>query len=66
MPIGGGTPTQLTQLAVAGLYGSLSPDGQYMASYSGNGIFVMKPDGTQLTTLVSDMGGLAGTVNWMP
>jgi hypothetical protein len=37
-----------------------------MASYSGNGIFVMKPDGTQLTTLVSDMGGLAGTVNWIP
>ncbi len=65
VPIGGGTPTQLTHLAVAGLFGSLSPDGQYMASYSGNGIFVMKPDGTELTTLVSDMGGLAGTVNWI-
>ena len=66
VPIGGGTPTQLTHIAVAGLFGSLSPDGQYLASYSGNGIFVMKPDGTQLTMLVTDMGGMAGTVNWIP
>ena len=66
VPIGGGTPTQLTHIAAVGLFGSLSPDGKYVASYSGSGLFVMNPDGTGLTMLVNDMGDLAGTVNWIP
>jgi Tol biopolymer transport system component len=66
VPIGGGTPTQLTHLAVTGLYASLSPDEKWIASYSGSGIFAMKSDGTQLTSLLADTGGISGTVNWVP
>lgn len=65
-PIGGGTPTQLTHIAAVGLYASLSPDKKYIASYSGTGVFVMNMDGTGSTTLVGDVGGLAGTVSWLP
>ncbi|MCL4530773.1 MAG: hypothetical protein M1282_15355 [Chloroflexi bacterium] len=66
VPIGGGTPTQLTHIAAVGLYASLSPDKKHIASYSGNGVFVMNPDGTGSTTIVPDVGGLAGTVSWIP
>jgi len=66
VPIGGGTPIQLTHIAAVGLYASLSPDRNYIASYSGNGLFLMKPDGTGLTMLVGDTGGLAGSVDWVP
>jgi Tol biopolymer transport system component len=66
VPIGGGTPTQLTHIAVAGLFASVSPDGKYIASYSGRGLFVMDQNGQGLSTLISDLGGLPGTVNWLP
>ncbi len=39
---------------------------RYIASYSGNGLFVMNPDGTNLTLLIPDMGGIPGTVTWIP
>jgi Tol biopolymer transport system component len=66
VPIGGGTPIQLTHIAAVGLYASLSPDRRYIASYSGNGLFIMNPDGTGLTMLIGDTGGLAGSVDWVP
>jgi Tol biopolymer transport system component len=66
VPIGGGTPTQLTHIAVAGLFASLSSDGKYIASYSGKGLFIMDQNGQSLTTLIGDLGGLPGTVNWLP
>ena len=66
MPVGGGVPTQLTHIQAPGLYASISPDNQHIASFSGNGVFVMKPDGTGLTMIVNDVGGIAGTVNWIP
>jgi Tol biopolymer transport system component len=65
-PVAGGSPTQLTQLGAIGLYASASPDGQHIASYSGEGIFVMNPDGTDLTDILSDTGGQPGTVSWIP
>ena len=65
-PIGGGTPTQLTHIAAVGLYASLSPDKRFIASYSGNGVFVMKMDGSGSTTIIGDIGGLSGTVSWIP
>jgi Tol biopolymer transport system component len=61
----GGTPTQLTHIQAPGLYGSISPDGQQLASFSGNGIFVMQPDGSRLSIIVKNVGGIAGTVNWI-
>ena len=65
VPASGGTPTQLTHIQAPGLYGSISPDGQLVASFSGNGIFVMHPDGSGLSMIVKDVGGIAGTVNWI-
>ncbi len=66
VPVQGGEPQQITHIASVGLYGCLSPDQKYIASYSGGGLFVMQPNGGGLTMLYSDVGGLQGTVNWIP
>jgi len=66
VPCAGGVPTQLTHIEAPSLYASLSPDGQLLASFSGNGVFVMGPDGSGLTMIVNDVGGIPGTVNWIP
>jgi hypothetical protein len=66
VPITGGTPVQLTQIQAPGLYGSYSPDYQHLASFSGLGIFVMNPDGSGGAMLVNDVGGILGTVDWIP
>jgi Tol biopolymer transport system component len=66
IPITGGEMTRLTNIQSMGLFGSLSPDGQYLASYSLNGIFVMKVDGTQLTQLLPNPQSVPGTVCWIP
>jgi Tol biopolymer transport system component len=63
VPLTGGVVTQLTHLQAAGLFASISPDKRYIASYSGNGLFVMNPDGTGLTMLIPDLGGIIGTVD---
>ena len=65
VPLKGGNPVQITHLQTTSLFASLSPDKKYIASYSGNGIFVMNPDGTGLTMLVGDLGGMPGTVSWI-
>ena len=62
-PSSGGSATQLTNLGDTGMYGSLSPDHQWIAFISSTGIYVMKLDGsnlTQLATLVAN-----GTVDWV-
>jgi Tol biopolymer transport system component len=66
VPAAGGAATQLTQLHATGLFASLSPDGQYVASYSSNSIVAMKPDGTSVTALMSWIAGIPGTVSWVP
>jgi Tol biopolymer transport system component len=66
VPTAGGVPTQLTHLQASSLNASLAPDRQLLASFSGKGIFVMGLDGSGLTTIVSDVGGIPGTVNWIP
>jgi Tol biopolymer transport system component len=65
VPSTGGTPTQLTHIQAPGLYGSVSPNGQQVASFSANGIFVMHPDGSGLSMIIKDVGGIAGTVDWI-
>ena len=65
VPITGGTPTQLTKLQTINLFASLSLDGTRAASLSGDGIFVMELDGSNLTQLVNDQG-VHGTVSWIP
>jgi Tol biopolymer transport system component len=66
VPIAGGTPTQLTNIQTLSLFGTFSPDKKHIASYSLNGIFVMNPDGTEITIVVNDVGGIPGTVSWIP
>ncbi len=65
VPVSGGNATQLTKIRALGLYGSFSPDNKYIASYSADRIFVMKPDGSEITVIVNDMGQISGTVNWI-
>ena len=65
VPIAGGTPTQLTNIQTINLFASISPDQRHVASLSGDGIFVMDLDGSNLTQLVSD-SGVHGTVSWIP
>jgi hypothetical protein len=57
---------QLTYIQAASLYACISPDKRMLASFSGDGLFVMKPDGSNLTILVTGTGGNSGTVNWIP
>jgi Tol biopolymer transport system component len=66
VPISGGIVTRLTNLRTTALFASFSPDRRFLGSYSGNGLFVMNPDGTNLTMLLPDMGGIPGTLNWIP
>jgi Tol biopolymer transport system component len=66
VPVTGGAPTQLTHVASYALFASLSPDGKYVASFSSDGVFVMRPDGTGLTAVVSTVGYIPGTVDWAP
>jgi len=66
VPLAGGEVTQLTHVQAPSLYASLSPDGKWLASFSGNGVFVMDPDGTGLTMVIPDVGGIPGTVSWIP
>jgi Tol biopolymer transport system component len=65
VPITGGTPTQLTNIQTIGLFASISPDEKYIASVSGEVLFVMDLDGSNLTHLISD-SGIHGTVSWIP
>ena len=65
VPITGGASTQLTNIQTINLFASISPDQRHVASLSGDGIFVMNLDGSNLTQLVSD-SGVHGTVSWIP
>ena len=64
--VDGGEMTQLTNIQSRGLFGSLSPNNHYLASYSLDGIFVMKIDGTQVTQLIPNPQSVPGTVSWIP
>jgi Tol biopolymer transport system component len=65
VPVTGGTPERLTQLQTIRLFGSLSPDKKHIASLSGEGIFVMDEQGSNLTQILSSPG-VSGTVSWIP
>lgn len=65
VPVTGGAATRLTQLQTIRLFASLSPDKKHIASLSGEGIFVMDQQGSNLTQLLFDPG-VSGTVSWIP
>jgi hypothetical protein len=58
-------PTRLTNIQTINLFASISPDRQHIASLSGDGIFVMDLDGSNLTQVLSD-SGVHGTLSWIP
>ncbi len=63
VPVGGGAPERLTQLFDTGLYGDNAPEGNFYAFISASGLYVMKPDGSDVTRLTRVKGG--GTVEWL-
>ena len=65
VPVTGGVPTQLTKLQTINLFASLSPARNHLASVSGDGLFIMDLDGSNLTRIISD-SGVHGTVSWIP
>jgi Tol biopolymer transport system component len=65
VPITGGVPIRLTQIQTINLFASSSPDKKHIASVSGEGIFVMDLDGSDLTRLLFN-SGVSGTVSWIP
>jgi Tol biopolymer transport system component len=66
VPISGGALTRLTHIEALGLFASISPDGKRIASDSSDGIFVMNPDGSELTLLIPNPQGIPSTVSWIP
>jgi hypothetical protein len=66
VPLTGGIPKRLTHIQSLGLFARLSPDKTHIASYCAAGIFIMNPDGTNVTQVVNNIGGQPGTVNWIP
>lgn len=62
--VSGGTPTRLTNIQTINLFASLLPDNKHIASVSGDGLFVMNLDGSNLRQLISD-SGVHGTVSWI-
>lgn len=66
VPIDGGKLTQLTYLGYTGLFASNAPDGKMIAVYSANGLFIMKPDASAFTGVIQNLGGILGTVSWLP
>jgi Tol biopolymer transport system component len=66
VPVTGGDITQLTNIQTTNLFASFAPDGKHIASHSTSGIFVMKPDGSELTMLIPNPQAVPGTVTWIP
>jgi Tol biopolymer transport system component len=65
VPVSGGEITQLTHIRAPYLYGSLSPDKKHIVSYGGDDLFIMNPDGSNLTILISGLHSFYGTVSWI-
>ena len=60
----GQAPVQLTQLADYGFVQDYSPDGQFIVFSCSSGVFVMRADGSALTSLSSDLD--LSSVQWIP
>jgi Tol biopolymer transport system component len=65
VPVTGGEITRLTQIQTINLFASISPDKSRIASVSGEGLFVMGWDGSNITQLLFNPG-ISGTVSWLP
>ncbi len=63
VPTAGGTPTRLTSVNGTGLYPAYEPGGKRVAFLSGQGIFVIKADGTGLVQLLDVPA--TGVLSWV-
>ncbi|RPJ41304.1 MAG: hypothetical protein EHM21_13330 [Chloroflexi bacterium] len=59
----GSLPEQITQVQDVNMIAAFSPDGQRLAYLSQTGLFVLKPDGSQITQLAALTG--IGSLNWI-
>lgn len=64
--VSGGAITQLTNIQSSDLFASIAPDNKHIASYSTDGIFVMEPNGSEVTMLIPNPQAVPGTVRWIP
>jgi len=62
VPVQGGQPERLTQISAEGLYGAFAPDGRHIAFVDFDGVYIMKPDGTEILQLLSPGG--SGMLQW--
>jgi Tol biopolymer transport system component len=66
VPVSGGSITQLTNIQSSNLFASFAPDNKHIASHSSDGIFVMNPDGSEVTMLIPNPQAVPGTIRWIP
>ena len=59
----GEPPHQLTHLADGGFIEDFSPDGQFIVFSCSSGVYVIRPDGSGLTLIMSDP--VYGTIQWV-
>ncbi|MEM7331526.1 MAG: hypothetical protein AAF490_05515 [Chloroflexota bacterium] len=59
----GGDYEQLTAILETGIYGDFSPDGQLIAFATFNGLYLMKPDGSELEKIL-DIGATT-SLSWV-
>jgi Tol biopolymer transport system component len=59
----GGEPERLTELGHTNLIADFSPDGEFIAFMGSGGVYVMRPDGSELTRLMD--AGPYGALVWI-
>lgn len=64
IPVGGGSPEQISHINEAGLYGGFAPDGTQIAFASQTGLYTMNPDGSNLQKRLETSAGVMLT--WIP
>lgn len=63
IPVNGGRPEQLTTISETGLYGAFSPDGQFIAFATFNGLYLMRPDGSSVEKILEV--GATSSLSWI-
>ena len=64
MPAAGGEPERLTDIEAIGLYGDFSLDGGHLAFISSEGVYLMRPDGSDVRQ-IREITAI-GTIDWVP
>ncbi len=65
VPVAGGTATRLSNIFDTGMFGDISPDGQYMAYISASGLYALPVAGGEDPQKLLAVSGF-GTLEWVP